>query len=239
MNTCPRCGPAGRVVAHGRGAAACARCGGSFKLLPDAFAAFKRAGLRAVDLEAILAREGKKLHPCVTCHEWMLTFPVGHEVFHACVPCGAMWTEPGALNRVIAAAETPSTGPFAGLPRTSTPAPRQRFAQASDPFRDLDERTSKLNIPLAAAHQVIEPPAFPAPSAGAIPPAPSARDRRHTPPTGTHVGLAELARATPVTRADITNLPVEVNRGFTRAQMTAAAVVAAAVVVILLLATWR
>lgn len=131
-HVCPRCGPSGRVFVSGRGAAACARCGGSFVLFHDAFATFRRVGIDARRLEIILRREGQKLHRCVTCQAQMVTFPIDLELFHACVPCGALWADAGALDRIA----RPSTdGPFAGLPLAAPPEPATPFA-AFDPFRD-------------------------------------------------------------------------------------------------------
>lgn len=150
-HVCPRCGPSGRVFVRGRGAAACARCGGSFVLFHDAFATFRQVGIDARRLEIILRREGQKLHRCVTCQAQMVTFPIDLELFHACVPCGALWADAGALDRVA----RPSTdGPFAGLPLAAPPEPTTPFA-AFDPFRD------EASFDMPAAPPAPPPPDFP------------------------------------------------------------------------------
>ena len=62
--SCPRCSP-GRVEVRSKGNASCQQCGGGFVALPQAFAALKKAGIDGGRLQEILARDGRKIRPCV------------------------------------------------------------------------------------------------------------------------------------------------------------------------------
>jgi hypothetical protein len=109
-----------------RGKASCATCGGGFVALPVAFAAFNRAGLDALHLQAVLARDGRQVNQCVTCEALLASFPVLDEIVHVCVPCVAVWLAADALARLEAAA---ANGAQPTPPPPPAPAPAAQPAE--------------------------------------------------------------------------------------------------------------
>lgn len=96
MALCPRCGQDGDVSVAGPGRASCSVCGGGFVPTQRVVTSLMDAGVSALQLREIVAKDGQRVRPCPACNGSLTSFPVRRELLHSCTPCGAIWLDASA-----------------------------------------------------------------------------------------------------------------------------------------------